>query len=120
MANEKLEKMTNEKALAYVLENCELPDDVAEKVTKIHESIAKKKSASGSKKDTEAVQAIFTEIANTLDKAKKYRVAEIAQAVPSLKGASTSKVTTYVTWMYKDGLMNKTIEKNISYYSLIG
>lgn len=112
--------MTNEKALAYVLENCELPAAVAEKITRIHESIAKKKNANGSKKNSEAVQAILTEITDTLERGKKYLVSEISKTVPSLNGASTSKTTSYVNWLREDGKLQRTIEKGKSYYSLVG
>ena len=39
------DKMTNRKALAYVLENCDLPTEVAEKVEKMVAQLDKKSSA---------------------------------------------------------------------------
>ena len=40
-----MEKMTNVKALEYVMANCELPTDVAEKLGKMKEQFVKKNSA---------------------------------------------------------------------------
>ena len=53
----KTEKMTNKKALEYVIENCDLPSEIMEKFEKMRDS-ASRKASSGTKKPT------ATQIAN--------------------------------------------------------
>jgi hypothetical protein len=49
-------KMTNVKALDYVLTNCELPTDVAEKLEKMKVTFEKKNSSSSGEKKPTATQ----------------------------------------------------------------
>ena len=53
----KTERMTNKKALEYVIENCDLPTEIMEKFEKMRDS-ASRKTSSGTKKPT------ATQIAN--------------------------------------------------------
>lgn len=53
----KSERMTNKKALEYVIENCDLPTEIMEKFEKMRDS-ASRKTSSGTKKPT------ATQIAN--------------------------------------------------------
>lgn len=47
----KTERMTNKKALEYVIENCDLPTEIMEKFEKMRDS-ASRKTLSGTKKPT--------------------------------------------------------------------
>lgn len=53
----KIERMTNKKALEYVIKNCDLPTEIMEKFEKMRDS-ASRKTLSGTKKPT------ATQIAN--------------------------------------------------------
>lgn len=91
-----MNKMTNLKAVQYVLTNCELPADVAERLNAIAASLSKKASGSGEKKPT------ATQIANLglQDKVLAYlresgahaTCTEILKAIPELEGFGTQKV----------------------------
>lgn len=59
----KSERMTNKKALEYVIENCDLPTEIMEKFEKMRDS-ASRKTSSGTKKPT------ATQIANETRKEK--------------------------------------------------
>lgn len=63
----KTERMTNKKALEYVIENCDLPTEIMEKFEKMRDS-ASRKTSSGTKKPT------ATQIAN---ETRKEQIMEI-------------------------------------------
>ena len=50
------DKMTNVKALAYVLENCDLPDEVAEKVKAMKASFEKRNASKAGKPSKKAAE----------------------------------------------------------------
>ena len=50
------DKMTNVKALAYVLENCDLPDEVSEKVEAMKASYEKRNAAKAGKPSKKATE----------------------------------------------------------------
>ena len=50
------DKMTNVKALAYVLENCDLPDEISEKVKAIKASYEKRNASKAGKPSKKAAE----------------------------------------------------------------
>jgi len=118
----KTEKMTNVKALAFVLENCELPTEIAEKITNIHASYVKKSTASatGERKPT------ATQVANETLKEKilaemktetAYRVADILKTFRCVEGLSSSKVTAMLTQLVTANAVVRSVEKGKAYYT---
>ena len=115
----KIEKMTNVKALQYVLENCELTEEVADKIAKIKASY-EKKSSTGEKKPTATQvanetlkEAILAEMAdNTI-----YRVGEMLKAFTCLAGLSAPKVTALMTQLKDAGKVVRTEEKGKAFYT---
>lgn len=113
-----MEKMTNLKAVAYVLENCELPTDVAEKMMKIKASFEKK--ASGERKPTatqvaneglkSAIIAYMAEQPNRL-----FTISELIKEVPELAELSNQKVSALVAQLVGVSVA-KTVEKRKSYF----
>ena len=121
MAN-KIEKMTNVKALAYVLANCELPADVAEKITNIHASYTKKASATGERKPTAtqvANEALRASIYAEMEAETSYRVADILKTFKCVDGLTSSKVTAMLTQMVKADIVVRTENKGKAYYTKV-
>ena len=116
-----MEKMTNLKAVAYVLENCELPTDVREKLEKVKTSFEKK--STGERKPTAtqvANEALKEAIMNflTTEPDRIFMVGELIKEVPELEGLSTQKVTPMLSALEKAQQVVKVVEKRKSYYKL--
>ena len=88
-------KMTNVKALAYVLENCEVPAEVAEKLTAIKGSYEKRASRkpNGPTKAQVARAELAEKVYGLMEHGVEYGNAEIASLVPELEGATPQKVS---------------------------
>ena len=88
-------KMTNVKALAYALENCELPTEVAEKLTAIKASYEKRASRkpNGPTKAQIARAELAEKVFSLMEQGVEYGNAEIASLVPELEGATPQKVS---------------------------
>ena len=88
-------KMTNVKALAYALENCELPAEVAEKFEAMKASYEKRASrkVTGPTKAQIANAAIAEKIVAAMVSGENYGTAEIAELVPELEGATPQKIS---------------------------
>lgn len=118
----KTEKMTNVKALAFVLENCELPTEIAEKITNIHASYVKKSTASatGERKPTAtqvANEALKQAILADMKAETAYRVADILKTFPCVAGLTSSKVTAMLTQLVKANAVVRTESKGKAYYT---
>lgn len=98
------DKMTIMKALDYVLTNCELPEDVREKIKGVQTTYGKRSSGKRlSSVNAEMVDRIY----ECLDEGVEYTVSDIIHAVPELNGMSTQKVAPMVKALCADGRMNK-------------
>ena len=116
-----MEKMTNLKAVAYVLENCTLPADVREKMEKIQASFEKK--ASGERKPTATqvaneglkmvILSYMEENANRL-----FTVTELIKEVPELAELSNQKVSALMTQLKDTGKVSKVVEKRKAYFKI--
>lgn len=116
-----MEKMTQTKALAYVLDTYAeaLPEDVAERLTAIKATIEKKQASGKSEKDTPENKARIAAILGFMQEGKKYLVSDILKGVPELDGLSTPKGSSLMKWLTEDGSTVKVIEKGRSYYTLV-
>lgn len=115
-----MEKMTNAKAIAYVIENCTLPQDVAEKLEKIKASYEKKSSAERKPTATQIANEHLKEIVlEVLEQATEpMTVSEIIKAHAELQGLTTQKVSPLVAKLVDELKVNKTIEKRKSYFTI--
>jgi hypothetical protein len=114
-----MDKMTNVKALAYVLTNCEIPADVAEKLTNIKTSYEKK--SSGERKPTErqvANKGIQSDILEVMSKEpdRLFTVSELMKIVPSLDGLSNQRASAIVRGLKEDGLVERVEEKRKAFF----
>ena len=115
-----MEKMTNVKALAYVLANADLPPEVAEKLTKMKEQFEKKNSAE--KKPTAqqvANMAIQTAILEGMENGKRYTITELIKEIPACNGLTNQRVSAIVRGML--GISIERVEdKRKAYFRKIG
>lgn len=118
-----MEKMTNVKALEYVLSHCELTDEVKDKISRIKASYEKKSATTGERKPT-ATQVANEVIKVALYEAMKdgvtYRVGDMVKEFSHIDGlTSSSKVTAMLTQMLAEGKVARTEEKGKAYYTKI-
>ena len=115
-----MEKITNVKALAYVLENCELTAEVAEKIAKIKASYEKKSATTGEKKPTAnqvANEALKEAIVAEMEDNRLYRVGEMLKEFNCLAGLSAPKVTALMTQLKDAGKVVRSEDKGKAFYS---
>ncbi len=115
------EKMTYGKALSYVLTSCDLPSEVAEKLTALSASIAKKNSAERKPTAKQKEGASIKEaIVEWMEHGHLYSAAEIAKECPiCADGAvSSTRVAALLKQAFECGQVVITTEKRKNYYSL--
>ena len=114
-------KMTQKNAIAYVIENCEVPEDVMEKLVSIKTSLEKKSKKSGERKPTK------TQIANEGHKAvilanmehdRLYTITELTKEMPFDEELSSQRVSALVRQLKESGDIVRTEEKRKAYFSL--
>lgn len=113
-------KMTQRKALEFVLENCELPNDVAEKLTALKTSLdkkASKTSSGGSSKVKEENIKKAEEVVVKLKGKAPMTVTEIVKEMGWIEKVTTSKMTAILNATDK---IDKKVEKGRSKYFVIG
>jgi hypothetical protein len=115
-----MEKMTNVKALAYVLANADLPTEVAEKLTKMKEQFEKKNSAE--KKPTAqqvANMAIQTAILEGMESGRLYTITELIKEIPSCNDLTNQRVSAIIRSMLGVSV-ERVEEKRKAYFRKIG
>ena len=117
-----MEKMTNVKAINYVLENCNVPSDVAEKLTKMKEQFVKKNSAERKPTANQVENAgLKTAILDFLAENKgAYTVTDLMKSVVELADLSNQRVSALVRQLVEDGSVVRTEEKRKAYFSYNG
>ena len=115
-----MEKMTNVKALNYVLANCELTDEVREKVEKMKAQFEKKNSAE--KKPTAqqvANAAIQTALLEGMEPNRLYTITELIKEIPACNDLTNQRVSAIVRGML--GISIERVEdKRKAYFRKIG
>jgi hypothetical protein len=114
-----MEKITNVKALEYVLENADLPAEYAEKIAKIKESFEKK--ASGNRKPTARqtenvqLQADIEEYINGMNGA--VTASEVlAQFADKYAELSLPRVSAALTALVKAEAIERYVDKKKAYF----
>lgn len=121
-----MDKMTNVKALRYVVENCELPTEIAEKVGNILATYEKKSAGSADRKPTkeqianaEKAEEILAFL--TAHKGTRYTIADLMKECPACEGiVSTQKLTPMLTalWDKGNGRVVRSTVKGRNMYSV--
>ena len=114
-----MEKMTNKKALQFVLDNCIVPDEVQEKLVKMIEQLDKK--SSNPKKPTKAQienEGYMELILNAMT-AEGQTVSELMKTIPEFEDFSNQKVAALVKKLVDAEKIVKTVEKGRSYFSKV-
>lgn len=114
-----MEKMTNVKALAYVLDNFELPTEVAEKLTKIKEQTASKNARKSDKPTAKqkANEDFKTELFLEMELGHAYTIGEMLKTLPCCDGLSSQKVSAMANQMAEVHLITKSVDKRTSYFT---
>ena len=116
----KTDKMTNVKALDYVLENCELTEEVAEKIGKIKASYEKKSSTTGERKPTAtqvANEALKEAIVAEMEDGKAYRISDMLKEFECLAGLTSSKATYLMTKLKEESKVVRSEDKGKAFYT---
>ena len=113
-------KMTNVKALEFVLTNCNVPADVADKLTAMKASFEKKASAERKPTPTQQENTGYkAEILNLLADGNQYTITDIMKGVPSMADLSNQRVSALVRQLVTDGSVERTEEKRKAYFSKV-
>lgn len=115
-----MEKITNVKALAYVLENCDLTNEVREKIEKMKEQFEKKNSAE--KKPTAnqvANKGIQDAILEGMQNGKLYTITDMIKEIPACADLTNQKVSALIRPLI--GISIERVEdKRKAYFRKIG
>ena len=112
-------KMTNVKAIEYVIANCEVPTEVAEKLEKMKASFIKK--SSGERKPTktqEQNEVLKSAILDFMETDVLYSIGQLTKDVPELVsvGASSQKTSALVKQLKDAGLVVRVEEKRKAFF----
>lgn len=115
-----MEKMTNVKALNYVLANCELTDEVRAKVENMKAQFEKKNSAE--KKPTAnqvANQVIVEGILAEMEEGVLYTITDMIKKLPSCSELTNQKVSALIKPLLGISI-ERVEEKRKAYFRKIG
>ena len=114
-----MEKMTNVKAINYVLGNCEVPADVKEKLEKMREQFVKKNSAERKPTANQVEnQGYKADILAYLDTVERATITDLMKAIPSLAELSNQRVSAIVRQLKDSGEVVREEIKRKAYFSI--
>ena len=115
-----MEKMTNSKALAFVLGMEGIPSDVREKLVNIKASIDKKNSAERKPTATQTENVgLKSAILVGMASGKAYTIGDLMKEIPALADLTNQRVSAIVRQLKDDGLVERTEEKRKAYFSKV-
>ena len=114
------DKMTNKKALAYVLNNCDVPADVAEKLNGM---IAQLEKRAGAERKPTARQlenaALKSAILAEMQADVLYTISQMIKEFDCIDSdTSTQRISPLMNQLVNEGKVVKTIDKRKTYFSL--
>ena len=111
------EKMTNAKALQFVLDNMDgLPSDVREKIENIHASYMKKSSSAKPTKAQLEMQENMEMVLDLMELNKLYQCKDIVKLADL---SSTQRASAIMNKLVAQGVVKKLTEKGNSYFQLV-
>ena len=114
-------KMTQKNAIAYVLDNCEVPAEVREKLTAMKASLEKRSVSKGERKPTKtqvANEGFKQVIVDNMEPGRLYTITELAKEMPFGEELTSQRVSALVTQLKKAGTVIRTEDKRKAYFSL--
>lgn len=111
-------KMTNAKALEYVLNEVELPEDVKEKIQNIYNSTVKKSTNRKPSKAQEQNVVYAEMVKEVLADGKARTISEILKARDEFADLSNQKMTAVVRMMIANGEVTKVVDGKKSTFVL--
>lgn len=120
MATTTSSKLTNSKALDFVLTSCDLPADVAEKLTKLKASIDKKSTAERKPTATQVANAGFKgAIVDFLSACgERKTISEIIKECPAVADLSNQRVSAIVRQLKDEGAIVRIEDKRKAYFAV--
>ena len=114
------EKMTNSKALAFVLGMEGIPSDVREKLVNIKASIDKKNSAERKPTATQTENVgLKSAILVGMESGKAYTIGDLMKAIPELADLTNQRVSALVRQLKDDGLVTREEIKRKAYFTKV-
>ena len=114
-------KMTQKNAIAYVLDNCEIPAEVKDKLVSMKAQLEKRSAKSGERKPTKtqvANESFKQVIVDNMEPGRLYTIAELVKEIPFGEDLSSQRVSALVTQLKKAGTVIRTEDKRKAYFSL--
>lgn len=112
-------KMTNVKALDFVLTNCEVPQDVADKLMAMKASFEKKATADRKPTPTQVENQGHKEaILSLLADGNQYTVSDLMKQIPALSDLSNQRVSAIVRQLTISGEVVRIEDKRKAYFKL--
>lgn len=119
-----IEKMTNRKALSYVLENCEIPTEVADKLTAMIAALDKKSTAerkpTAKQAENEVVRAALVEFINDNMEGDGFTCADLIKVCPAVEGKSNQYVSAILRQAVQADELSKGSVKRRTYFAPVG
>ena len=114
-----MEKMTNKKALNYVLANYEVPADVKEKIEGMIAQLDKKSSKDRKPTATQTENIGFKSaiVEHLKDTGKTSTISDLMKEVAELEGLTNQRVSAIVRQLKDEGILIRTEEKRKAYFS---
>lgn len=109
-----MEKLTNVKALNYVIDNYELPEEILNKLVKIREA---QENKSAGKVNTELLERMELIINGVEDEGST--ATEIQSRVPELAGQPNQRISAALNRLVKDGRIFKRTRKGRTLFSTV-
>jgi hypothetical protein len=112
-------KITNKSALNYVLTNCELPTEIADKLSAMMVALDKKSASGGDKKPTAtqiANEGYKSLILDLLADNGKRTCADLIKQIPEFNDFSTSKVSALTKQLVDSKQISKEMVKGRAYF----
>ena len=115
-----MEKMTNSKALAFVLGMEGIPSDVREKLVNIKASIDKKNSAERKPTATQTENVgLKSAILVGMASGKAYTIGDLMKEIPALADLTNQRVSALVRQLKDDGLVVREEIKRKAYFTKV-
>ena len=119
-------KMTNRKALSYVLENCELPAEVSAKVEAMIAALDKKSGAERKPTARQTENAVIRErLVEFIDShfeegSDGFTVSDLLKSCPAVEGDSNQHVSAILRQAFIAGEISKGSVKRRTYFAPAG